>query len=381
MTRAVLSALGIDGSPPRVLEVSAYVVTVAWGIRAASEILSVVLLSLFFAFVYLPLPKWLIRRFHLRKAVAISLSVALLALLYLIFSVGLFEAGFKMRERLPIYEEHFASLYHQLVVFLSAHGIESSALSSTNFYSSERIVTFISFFLPKVVGLFSDRVLVGILSLIFLSEIAESEGIATTPLGRRLLYYGKDVQRFIVISAGTGAIIALANLVLLIALGIDFPVLCCVLYFVLQFIPSIGFLIAIVPPALLALLTFGWKKGPVCDHRTRHDANGFGLHSSTYGDEEEYAHQSSGDYARAHDLGVPIGTSGHDSGRASNDCSQKVHTTATHRERPRCSRTCTDKHLHMINRLYRRAHGRRGIIRAHHACATSLPALQLNSHC
>jgi len=260
MTRAVLSALGIDGSPPRVLEVSAYVVTVAWGIRAASEILSVVLLSLFFAFVYLPLPKWLIRRFHLRKAVAISLSVALLALLYLIFSVGLFEAGFKMRERLPIYEEHFASLYHQLVVFLSAHGIESSALSSTNFYSSERIMTFISFFLPKVVGLFSDRVLVGILSLIFLSEIAESEGIATTPLGRRLLYYGKDVQRFIVISAGTGAIIALANLVLLIALGIDFPVLCCVLYFVLQFIPSIGFLIAIVPPALLALLTFGWKR-------------------------------------------------------------------------------------------------------------------------
>jgi predicted PurR-regulated permease PerM len=75
-----------------------------------------------------------------------------------------------------------------------------------------------------------------------------------------LLYYGKDVQRFIAISAQTGAIIALANLVLLIALGIDFPVLWCVLYFLLQFIPSIGFLIAIVPPALLALLTFGWKR-------------------------------------------------------------------------------------------------------------------------
>jgi predicted PurR-regulated permease PerM len=260
MTRSVSSALGIEGSPLRVLEVSAYVVIVAWGIREASEILSVVLLALLLAFAYLPLPKWLMRRFHLRRGAAVSLGVAFLAALYMIFSVALLETGFKMRERLPIYEENLASLYHQLVVFLSAHGIQSSAFSSRNFYSSERIMTFISFFLPKVIGLFRDRMLIQILSLIFLFEIAESEETATTPLGRKLLYYGKDVQRFIAISAQTGAIVALVNLVLLIALGIDFPVLCCVLYFFLQFIPSIGFLIAIVPPALLALLTFGWKR-------------------------------------------------------------------------------------------------------------------------
>jgi len=65
-------------------------------------------------------------------------------------------------------------------------------------------MTFMSFLAPKVVGLFSDRVLIGILSLIFLIEIAGSEGTATTPLGRKLLY----VQRFIGISARTGAMIA-----------------------------------------------------------------------------------------------------------------------------------------------------------------------------
>jgi len=45
------------------------------------------------------------RRFHLRKGVAISLGLAFVALLYLILSVGLFESHFKMRERLPLYEE------------------------------------------------------------------------------------------------------------------------------------------------------------------------------------------------------------------------------------------------------------------------------------
>ena len=260
MTRSISSALGFDGSAARPLQVSAYVVIVAWGIRAASEILSIVLLSMLLAYAYLPLPKWLMRRFHLRKGVAISLGLAFVALLYLILSVGLFETSFKMRERLPLYEDHLASLDHQLVVFLTSHGIQSSALSSANFYSPERIMTFMSFLAPKVVGLFSDRVLIGILSLIFLFEIAESEETAATPLGRKLLYYGKDVQRFIGISARTGAMIALANLVLLIALGVDFPVLWCVLYFLLQFVPSIGFLIAMVPPAVVALLSFGWKR-------------------------------------------------------------------------------------------------------------------------
>ena len=68
MTRSISSALGFDGSAARPLQVSAYVVIVAWGIRAASEILSIVLLSMLLAYAYLPLPKWLMRRFHLRGA-------------------------------------------------------------------------------------------------------------------------------------------------------------------------------------------------------------------------------------------------------------------------------------------------------------------------
>lgn len=260
MTRSISSAIGIDGSPLRLLQVAAYVVIVAWGIRAASEILSIVLLSMLMAFAYLPFPKWLMHRFHLRKGVAISFGLAFLALLYLILSVGLFEVSFKMRQRLPIYEQHLASLYNQFVVFLSSHGIQSSALSSASFYSSERVMGFMSFLVPEVVGLFSDRVLIGILSLIFLFEIAETETTATTPLGRKLLYYGKDVQRFIGITAQTGTIVALANLTLFLALGVDFPLLWSVLYFLLQFIPSIGFVIAMVPPAAVALLTFGLKR-------------------------------------------------------------------------------------------------------------------------
>ncbi len=114
--------------------------------------------------------------------------------------------------------------------------------------------------LPSMISILSDRFLISLLALIFLVEMVDPEDAKTGPLARNLVYYGGDVQRFIAISAQTGAINALANLVLLMALGVDFAFVWCFLYFFLHFIPNLGFLISIVPPSLMALLMLGWKR-------------------------------------------------------------------------------------------------------------------------
>jgi predicted PurR-regulated permease PerM len=200
------------------------------------------------------------RRYGMSKSSAILWTLVSVVALYLFVSVALIEAGFGMRAKLPIYEEHIQALYQKVIVFLGAHGIQSAALTSKSLYDSSRILSFVEMILPKLLGFVSDRVIVSALSLIFLIEIAEIEDGAKSPLARTLLYYGQDVQRFIAISAQTGAITAVANLALLIALRVDFPIMWCVLYFFLHFIPNIGFLISLVPPVVLALLTFGWKR-------------------------------------------------------------------------------------------------------------------------
>lgn len=114
--------------------------------------------------------------------------------------------------------------------------------------------------LPTAAGVLSDRLLVWLLSLLFLMEIAEHEESKRGPFAAVLAHYGGDVQGYIAIMAKTGAITALANFVLLLAVGVDFPILWCVLYFFLHFISNLGILLSIVPPALLALLMFGWKR-------------------------------------------------------------------------------------------------------------------------
>lgn len=50
------------------------------------------------------------------------------------------------------------------------------------------------------------------------------------------------------------------NLLFLTALGVNFALVWCVLYFFLHFIPNVGFIIALIPPTLLALLMLGWKR-------------------------------------------------------------------------------------------------------------------------
>lgn len=62
------------------------------------------------------------------------------------------------------------------------------------------------------------------------------------------------------ITAKTAGINALINLVFLIVMGVDTPVVWAFLYFFLDFIPTLGFLIALVPPTFVTLLMHGWKR-------------------------------------------------------------------------------------------------------------------------
>ena len=250
---------GNDQSVMRVLQAAAFAVVVAWGIKAASHILSVVLIALLLTYAILPFPKWLMRRFRLHRVFAIILTVTFLFVLHFVLSTALVEAGLRMRERLPVYEEHLRGMYEHVTVFLSTHGFQSAPLLK-DLYSTDRILELSKMILPGMISLISDRFLIALLAISFLAEMAESEGPRATRLAKGLAYYGGDVQRFIAISAQTGGINALANLVILVALGVDFAVVWCFLYFFLHFIPNLGFLLSIIPPSLVALLTMGWKR-------------------------------------------------------------------------------------------------------------------------
>ena len=76
----------------------------------------------------------------------------------------------------------------------------------------------------------------------------------------RMMKFGEGIRSYVAINAVFGLIAAVMNTILLMALGVDFPILWGVLSFLLSFVPNIGFIIALVPPALLALIEHGFVR-------------------------------------------------------------------------------------------------------------------------
>jgi len=241
------------------LKIGAYVVILAYGIRMASHILSILLLSVLLTYAILPFPQWLVRRFHFPRSAALFCTLLLVIVTYSSITFALIEVGLQMSAKLPVYELRIQDLYQQLTAFLARHGFELSGQFVKSSFSSEKIMQFMGAVLPAALGFLSDRLLIWFITLLFLVGLMDPER-AKGPIAQRFAHFGKDIQLYIASTAKTGAITAIVNLLILTSLGVDFAVFWCFIYFFLHFIPSIGFLIALVPPTLVALLMFGWKR-------------------------------------------------------------------------------------------------------------------------
>jgi predicted PurR-regulated permease PerM len=78
-------------------------------------------------------------------------------------------------------------------------------------------------------------------------------------LAQALRTFAGDTRRYLAVTGIFGLLTGLADTLLLWWLGIPLPVLWGLLAAVCNFIPYVGFVIGLIPPALLALLDHGWQ--------------------------------------------------------------------------------------------------------------------------
>jgi predicted PurR-regulated permease PerM len=150
--------------------------------------------------------------------------------------------------------------------FFLAKGINVAQPSTLDFFSPSRIIETITLFLKGVSQALSNSLL---LILIIVFMLLESSifpvklhlGLrGNTHLINQVDAFNQDIRRYVFITTWTGTLSAIAEYILMLFLGIDLAGLWAILFFLLNFIPGIGFLLAIIPPFLLALLEAGWQK-------------------------------------------------------------------------------------------------------------------------
>ena len=124
-------------------------------------------------------------------------------------------------------------------------------------------------FLNSMLNLLSNIVLIA-LAVCFM--LIEATGVRTKILSgsklaaesmERIERFTRDIRAFISVTTLTGAGIAVANAVFLFVADVRFAVLWGLFSFFMNYIPNIGFIIALVPPTLLAFIKHGWIRAVI----------------------------------------------------------------------------------------------------------------------
>jgi len=253
--------MAVERARQGVVTVAATVVVLA-GLRAAAGIAVPVVLALFLAFVSAPLVFGLERRrvpYHLAVTLVLLFAVLLLAAAALLVGGSL--VGFQAR--LPTYRARLGELYAE-----AAHRLADLRVVSADHQSLSELVDpssavdLIGAAVSGIGAVIQSGVLVMLVLAFVLFDSKRIWEKVEARLGQRgtpelLGEVSRELQGYVRVKTVTSTVTGLALGIWCSALSVDFAVLWGFLAFLLNYVPTIGPLLAIVPPFLVSLVMLG----------------------------------------------------------------------------------------------------------------------------
>ncbi len=238
-------------------------VLVLGGIRATAWLIGPAFLALVIVIALSPVQSWLRR--HNWPAWLTTLVLVLLVVGVLVaFSLVVIVSLARLATLLPQYADRAAQLLQSLARSLAQFGVGPDQLQdAVGNVSPEKVVTLIGTLLAGLSGTLSSLVFLLCLML-FLS--AEAGGIDRRlaaistdrpELATALRSFAQGTRSYLLVSTVFGLVVAVLDGTALALIGVPLPVLWALLSFITNYIPNVGFIIGVIPPALLALLVFG----------------------------------------------------------------------------------------------------------------------------
>jgi AI-2 transport protein TqsA len=249
----------------RLLLTIASVIVVLAGMRAAAPVIGPVAIALLITVAWSPASQWLQRRGWppmVASLTGIVVGVVAIALLVLLVWSSLLQ----LQENLPAYEPRVAALRESINGFLARLPFEMSNLLEAESLQPGAIVGYALKFIGGITSTAGNlAILVLIMAFLMIEGVRYPQKLrdafqASAASTQRLDRFVQSMRSYVVLNTIFGLMAGAANTVLLLVLGVDLAILWGVLSFLLSFLPNIGFLLALAPPTLLALLQFGMAR-------------------------------------------------------------------------------------------------------------------------
>ena len=249
----------------RLLLSMAGAVAVLAGMRAAASIIGPVLIALIITVAWSPGSNWLRKRgWHpsLAALTGIALGIVGIAL----FVALVWSSLLQLQDNLPGYQPRIEALQQLLRRQLSNLPIDTSRLFTTSVFSPASIVGYALKIVQNVTQTAGNLFLLVLLMAFMMLEAVRYpqklvEAFSSSPeVITRFAHFSESIRSYVGLNAVFGFAAAFLDTMLLLSLGVDFAILWGVLSFLLSFLPNIGFIIALTPPTLLALIQFGFGR-------------------------------------------------------------------------------------------------------------------------
>jgi predicted PurR-regulated permease PerM len=234
------------------------------GLRAVAWLVAPVFLALVVVVALAPVQGWL-RRVGVPRWLATTVLLVLVWAVLLAFVALLVVSAAQLAALLPDYADQAEVLINEVVTELNTAGLVSGQLSDlVGQIEYGQIVGLATGLLTQLLGAASTLVLL-LSALVFMA--IESSGFP-----RRMALVGEErphlpvaltlftqgTRSYLLVSTVFGAVVAVGDWIALSIIGVPAAAMWGLLAFVTNYVPNIGFVLGVVPPALLGLLAGGW---------------------------------------------------------------------------------------------------------------------------
>lgn len=230
--------------------------------RATNQILAPLILSFVLAVTVSPLQNWFIKRGAPSwLALVVTVVLVVMFILAVVWLVGRSVNDFS--ESIGAYQDRLDAIGQSFGGFLNSLGVDANDLTGDDSSVPRTLLQLVVSSVASLVSGISNLGLILLTAVFFLVEALamprkvqyvapkSSAGV------QRFFQFNEALREYMVINAGVGLLAAVINVALLALMGIEFAVLWGVLSFFLSFVPNVGFIISVIPPAIMALVQFG----------------------------------------------------------------------------------------------------------------------------
>jgi AI-2 transport protein TqsA len=245
-----------------VLVGAAAAVVVVAGMRGVADLLAPLFLALVLTVIAHPLRRWLDRWMPSWCSSAVCIVVVYVGVV--LFALAVVVSVARFGGLLPTYADEFQERVDSAVAWLGDLGVsEQQVEQAASSFDIGALGGFIGDLLGELMGLVSN--LFFILALVLFMTMdggtfprqLERVRAVKPQVVDAFTDFARGTRRYLAVSTVFGLIVAVLDTIALALLGVPLPLLWGLLAFITNYIPNIGFVIGLIPPAILALLEGG----------------------------------------------------------------------------------------------------------------------------